>query len=324
MNSMMRLPQLTLMTPGCVYPADAPVVSGEGRFRGLLLSALFAISLLVIAAMPLNVAAQETVSPFGFGDTTDEEIVLARSVLSTTAVKPGDTAMAAVVVTILPSWHINSAAPYADFLIPAQVTLGEVDGLSAFGVTYPKGHDTRLGDELMSVYDAKAVIPFSVAVAGNLAPGEYKLPVTFTSQPCNDKTCLAPRDVDATLRITVGSGGVVANEEIFAAAVENHPGPASEAPISDEAESDLQRLIDEYGFWGYFLALGLAFVTGLLLSFSPCTYPMIPITVSIFAGQQRSIGKGFVMSLFYVGSMAIVYGIMGLIVSLVEAYSVPG
>jgi thiol:disulfide interchange protein DsbD len=44
---------------------------------------------------------------------------------------------------------------------------------------------------------------------------------------------------------------------------------------------------------------------------------MIPITVSIFAGQQRSVGKGFVLSLFYVGSMAIMYGIMGLIVSLV-------
>ena len=42
---------------------------------------------------------------------------------------------------------------------------------------------------------------------------------------------------------------------------------------------------------------------------------MIPITVSIFAGQQRSIGKGFVLSLFYVGSMAAVYGIMGLIVA---------
>ena len=65
------------------------------------------------------------------------------------------------------------------------------------------------------------------------------------------------------------------------------------------------------------MALGLAFITGLLLSFSPCTYPMIPITVSIFAGQQRSIGRGFVLSLLYVGSMAIVYGIMGLVVSLV-------
>jgi thiol:disulfide interchange protein DsbD len=75
--------------------------------------------------------------------------------------------------------------------------------------------------------------------------------------------------------------------------------------------------VEQYGFWGYFLALGLAFITGLLLSFSPCTYPMIPITVSIFAGQQRSVGRGFALSLVYVTSMAVVYGIMGLIVSLV-------
>ena len=44
---------------------------------------------------------------------------------------------------------------------------------------------------------------------------------------------------------------------------------------------------------------------------------MIPITVSVFAGQERSVGRGFILSLFYVGSMAVVYGIMGLIVSLV-------
>ena len=63
--------------------------------------------------------------------------------------------------------------------------------------------------------------------------------------------------------------------------------------------------------------LGLAFITGLLLSFSPCTYPMIPITVSIFAGQERSVGRGFFLSLIYVGTMAFIYGIMGLIVSAV-------
>ena len=44
---------------------------------------------------------------------------------------------------------------------------------------------------------------------------------------------------------------------------------------------------------------------------------MIPITVSVFAGQKRSIGRGFFLSLIYVGSMAVVYGLLGLLVSLV-------
>ncbi len=39
-------------------------------------------------------------------------------------------------------------------------------------------------------------------------------------------------------------------------------------PPPFEEKNDLEYLIREYGFWGYFLALGLAFVTGLLLSFS--------------------------------------------------------
>jgi thiol:disulfide interchange protein DsbD len=94
-------------------------------------------------------------------------------------------------------------------------------------------------------------------------------------------------------------------QEIFASAAFPDNGSMPETGNQGEV-SDLQQLINKYGFWGYILALGLAFITGLLLSFSPCTYPMIPITVSIFAGQDRSMGRGFVLSLFYVGSMAVV------------------
>ena len=124
---------------------------------------------------------------------------------------------------------------------------------------------------------------------------------------------LPPESVTANLEVTVGDEGTAHREDIFGAPVE---AVASSGEAVDQ-DNDIQRLIDRYGFWGYLIALGLAFLTGLLLSFSPCTYPMIPITVSIFAGQDRSVGRGFVLSLFYVGSMAVVYGIMGLIVSLV-------
>jgi thiol:disulfide interchange protein DsbD len=160
------------------------------------------------------------------------------------------------------------------------------------------------------------VLRFTITVAPNVTDGEYSLPVTLTYQACDDSTCRAPETIETKLIVKVGSLGTPTHVDIFGGlAPEGSSEPTSGAVAVQTNE--LQHLVDKYGLWGYFLALGLAFVTGLLLSFSPCTYPMIPITVSIFAGQQRSLGRGFVMSLFYVGSMAVIYGIMGLVVSLV-------
>lgn len=60
------------------------------------------------------------------------------------------------------------------------------------------------------------------------------------------------------------------------------------------------------------LALVLAFFGGVLASFTPCTYPMLPITVAfVGARSQGSKWKGFFLSSFYVLGLAIVYAALG-------------
>lgn len=60
------------------------------------------------------------------------------------------------------------------------------------------------------------------------------------------------------------------------------------------------------------LALILAFVGGVLASLTPCTYPMIPITVAFVGGKaQGSRWRGFVLSSVYVLGMALVYASLG-------------
>ncbi|RKX25168.1 MAG: hypothetical protein DRP45_06565 [Candidatus Zixiibacteriota bacterium] len=246
----------------------------------------------------------------------EPQLVGLSAVFSTSSAEAGKSYVAAAVVSIASDWHINSAKPYQDYLIPANLSVDTVGGLIPYSITYPRAGDAVLADEVTSVYHGEVAISFQVKVAEDVADGEYTIPISFTSQSCNDVSCLPPQTIEAQLEVTIGHEGTPINEEIFGALdVPIDQGQATGK--SGELDSDLQRLIDEYGFWGYLMALGVAFVMGLLLSFSPCTYPMIPITVSIFAGQQRSVGKGFVMSLFYVGSMAVVYGLMGLVVSLV-------
>ena len=65
------------------------------------------------------------------------------------------------------------------------------------------------------------------------------------------------------------------------------------------------------------LGVVLAFVGGILAGFTPCTYPMIPITVAFIGSRaQGSRIKGFFLSTLYVTGMAVVYSALGLTAAL--------
>jgi thiol:disulfide interchange protein DsbD len=278
-------------------------------FRAKLIPLLLAVGLLMSPALFSPAAGGDVFSEFNPAEVDD--VVNAVTKFSVTS--------AAIVADIEPGWHINSARPREDWLIPAEVSFDTTEVLIPHGLRYPEGTEALLAGMQMSVYEDRVIIPFTISVAEDAVEGDHVLPVRFTYQPCDDRQCGAPKELDLALTVKVGAEGEPLDTILFGN-IEGGLDPGEVSGTVAEAEpppGELQVLIYEYGVWGYVLALGLAFVTGLLLSFSPCTYPMIPITVSIFAGQERSFGRGFVLSLFYVGSMAVMYGVMGLIVSLV-------
>ena len=67
------------------------------------------------------------------------------------------------------------------------------------------------------------------------------------------------------------------------------------------------------------LALAVLFGAGLATSFTPCVYPMIPITAGILGGvgsSGRSRGRTLVLTLVYVLGLALTYSILGLLAGL--------
>lgn len=65
------------------------------------------------------------------------------------------------------------------------------------------------------------------------------------------------------------------------------------------------------------LEIMLAFGAGVLVSFSPCVYPLLPITVGfIGVSSQKDKFHAFLLSLIYVLGMAITYCILGVFASL--------
>lgn len=68
---------------------------------------------------------------------------------------------------------------------------------------------------------------------------------------------------------------------------------------------------------GNFLDYLSAFIGGVLVSFSPCVYPLVPVIlgfIGVQAGASRL--RGLALSLVYVSGLAVTYSILGLIASL--------
>lgn len=60
-----------------------------------------------------------------------------------------------------------------------------------------------------------------------------------------------------------------------------------------------------------------AFTAGVLISFSPCVYPLIPVILGyIGASASGNRLKGFRLSLIYVSGLAVTYSLLGLIAAL--------
>ncbi len=92
------------------------------------------------------------------------------------------------------------------------------------------------------------------------------------------------------------------------------PLPRREEPRVEPEQDRLARLLGEQRF----LAIPAFFGFGLLLAFTPCVFPMIPILSSLIAGQGASLTRrrALLLSLTYVLAMAATYTIAGVLAAL--------
>ncbi len=80
--------------------------------------------------------------------------------------------------------------------------------------------------------------------------------------------------------------------------------------------TELKTALESGGFSSYFLALFLSYIGGVLSSFTPCIYPMIPLTIGLIGGTaERSIKQGLSLSVAYVFGMSITYAALGVFAS---------
>ena len=116
--------------------------------------------------------------------------------------------------------------------------------------------------------------------------------------------CYPPQSKKFTVRLSPISAAMAA-----AAEADN----IDAAPVSEQDE-----IADALRSGNTWLTLLIFFGAGLLLAFTPCVFPMIPILSGIIVGQGEDIStrKAFYLSLVYVLAMAFTYTVVGILVGL--------
>ena len=254
----------------------------------------------------------------GFGllkqGTESTEIVTAHGVLSVNQVQPGSTFPMAIVMKFAPNWHAN-ANPAGEGLIPTEVTFPDHPDLIFGEVVYPKAEVLEIASlgGKVPVYHDEVVLGFQATLLDSAPLDQITLPFQLTYQACNDEQCLLPKtiDFDVTIKV-VGMDQPIQpiNDAIFANLQLSPPDNPAETATSESGR--FSQALSK----GYFWAFLFVFVGGILTSFTPCVYPLIPITVSVF-GAGESVGRlrSFLLSVTYVMGIALTYSILGVAVA---------
>ena len=254
----------------------------------------------------------------GFGllkqGTESTEIVTAHGVLSVNQVQPGSTFQMAIVMKFAPNWHAN-ANPAGEGLIPTEVTLPDHPDLIFGEVVYPKAEVLEIASlgGKVPVYHDEVALGFQATLLDSAPLDQITLPFQLTYQACNDEQCLLPKTIDLDVVIkVVGMDQPIQpiNDAIFANLQLSPPDNPAETATSESGK--FSQALSK----GYFWAFLFVFVGGILTSFTPCVYPLIPITVSVF-GAGESVGRlrSFLLSVTYVMGIALTYSILGVAVA---------
>ena len=179
-------------------------------------------------------------------------------------------------------------------------------GQDAVGApVFPAGQvktDEYFGKQV--VYHDELTVMLPVKHSGR---GDLKLPLNITYQGCAEAgLCYPPITRSVSVLLPSASGGGTSGDGGSAAA--RPAGPASGVYVSEQDR--LAGLLKS----GSLLAVLLQFfVGGLLLAFTPCVLPMVPILSGLIVGQGKSVttARAFLLSLTYVLGMALTYTVTG-------------
>jgi len=215
---------------------------------------------------------------------------------------PGGKVLLRVEAAIAPGWHLYAASSPANAGIPASFQVGPpnlVERVRVFEAQPKRAFDKNFGSET-ETFEGQATFLLETQLAAGSPAGPAELSVKARFQTCNDTQCVPGRwSGSATVNVQAGAAAGVA----IPAGFEESKPPASGAPPAGA----------DRGLAGFLL---VAFGFGLASIFTPCVFPMIPITMSYFlnrqAGGQRD---GVVQAVVFCLGIIVLFSGIGLAIT---------
>jgi thiol:disulfide interchange protein DsbD len=242
-----------------------------------------------------------------------EQQITVRASLSAEQAQPGGTVQAAIRVTIANGWHINSHTPTFDYLIGTEITFQPNNHSVVSNIQYPQGKKVSLGfaEQPVDLYEGTITIFASLKISATHKLGADTLRGTLTAQACNNQTCLAPVSIDVVIPIHVTATPAKTDTSI---AAQRQDVFIQTQPAVQETQN---RFANDFEEKGFMLKLFAIFFVGLALNLTPCVYPMLSVTVSLFGGQlETNVARVFLKAVVYVLGIASMYSVLGVTAAL--------
>jgi thioredoxin:protein disulfide reductase len=289
-----------------------------------------AVRQLLLTLVPLFAAATADAQIGG-----QSGIPEARDLIQVTAapltVASGAQGEARVTIRVRESWHINANPPSLDYMIPTEVSLTPKGGITVGKPVYPAPREQKLAfeEKPLRVYDHEFEVRLPIIAVAGTPQGKLTLAGALGFQACNDQVCLAPSSVPFELVVSVegvAAGGITSGEAKAAGAdtggapVASPPagtGFTTAPPAAGTAGPLVNNPIARLFAGGSLAAFLGLFAIGLALNLTPCVYPMLGVTVSIFGARRAAPPlQVFGLAFIYVLGMAVMYSTLGVVAAL--------
>ncbi len=235
--------------------------------------------------------------------------------------------------TIDRGWHVYSTELGEGGPVSASFNVDKLTGAETVGKLKPVGKEISSFDQLFEMQVRYFVTAAQFVQKLKLTGGSYTIEGYLEYGACNDENCLPPTQVpfsysgkadkaaaDAKeMPADAVSGDVVAESETADETITQATLQESETDLWQPVISELNALGETTPqgdmSWIYIFITG--FVGGLLALFTPCVWPIIPMTVSFFLKRSKDKKKGIRDAWTYGASIVVIYVTLGLAITLI-------
>ena len=223
--------------------------------------------------------------------------------------------------TIDAGWHVYSTELPEGGPISATFNTDKIEGVELDGKLTPQGKEIENYDKMFEMnvryFEEKATFIQKLKITA----ANYFIEGYLQYGSCNDENCLPPTDVEFSFS---GKGSATTTSSDTTPATESAtPTVSSKVSTADYWTPVIDKL-NAFGeetaqaanqSWLYIFFAG--FIGGLLALFTPCVWPIIPMTVSFFLKRSKDKKKGIRDAWTYGASIVVIYVTLGLAITLI-------